>query len=437
MPSVPTTPMPSVPTTEPPSEKKRRPSPLDYRTFSRLPAETRISLAKGLVSRHSPFYSTLLFNLPLVVTPLVPTAAVSKTTLYFNPDFARRLKMSELVFVLCHEVLHVALGHTWRMIGPGWKRKQVNTAQDLVINDILTRSFPIGVATMPVDKHGGPVGLVWPELVAEAEGIAEVVYELLEKRPKPPENRGSEVGFDEILTEAEAEELGLEPELDLSAGDVEAQVQLMVGQALAAQKSNTAGSISANLLRQVQEILEPQVPWQTLLRRFCTMRLAERQERSWRRLSRRSFGSGLMLPSAEPGESMGPLAVAIDCSGSIGSQELAEFAAEIRSIAYDCRPSRLHLIYFDSSVCHEAVFGPGEEIEVSPHGGGGTAFSPAIRAALASDDEEPAAIIFLTDLLCHDFGPPPPMPTLWVVTSGLTEAPFGEVIQMHPEKRKA
>jgi predicted metal-dependent peptidase len=92
-------------------------------------------------------------------------------------------------------------------------------------------------------------------------------------------------------------------------------------------------------------------------------------------------------------------------------------------------PSKLHVIYFDSEVCHYDSFGQEDQLHVEPHGGGGTAFSPVFRH-MAKNGIEPVATVFLTDLCCSDFGPAPDHPVLWVSTHD-GEAPFGEVVRMH------
>jgi predicted metal-dependent peptidase len=48
---------------------------------------------------------------------------------------------------------------------------------------------------------------------------------------------------------------------------------------------------------------------------------------------------------------------------------------------------------------------------------------------IEENDINPAGIVFLTDLYCHDFGDEPSCPVLWV-TTGATDAPFGEVVPM-------
>jgi predicted metal-dependent peptidase len=137
---------------------------------------------------------------------------------------------------------------------------------------------------------------------------------------------------------------------------------------------------------------------------------------------------GLYMPSIS-GETLGEIAFAIDCSGSIGEKELNEFAAEIRFVWEDMLPSKLHVLYFDSEVCHYDKFERGDDLEIKPHGGGGTAFSPVFRY-MEANQITPVATIFLTDLYCSDYGPAPEHPVLWVCNSDQKDVPWGEVVHM-------
>ena len=48
--------------------------------------------------------------------------------------------------------------------------------------------------------------------------------------------------------------------------------------------------------------------------------------------------------------------------------------------------------------------------------------------------EEPAALVFLTDLVCDDFGSMPSYPVLWAVLEGLhsqySKVPYGEIVEV-------
>ncbi|MGD0109761.1 MAG: VWA-like domain-containing protein [Rhodopila sp.] len=134
---------------------------------------------------------------------------------------------------------------------------------------------------------------------------------------------------------------------------------------------------------------------------------------------------GLYLPSLRS-ETIGPVVVAVDTSGSIDDATLAAFAAEITAILDEAAPAAIHVVYCDHAIAGTETYEPGDVIDLTPHGGGGTAFRPVFEW-IARSGIQPVSAVYLTDLCGWDFGPEPDYPVLWVSTD-LTNAPFGEVI---------
>ena len=87
------------------------------------------------------------------------------------------------------------------------------------------------------------------------------------------------------------------------------------------------------------------------------------------------------------------------------------------------------MYYFGSRVSHAESYGPDDELDIKPHGGGGTDFAP-VFTRIIEDGINPVAIVFLTDLVCNSFGEQPDAPVLWVTTHA-EKAPFGEVVRMY------
>jgi predicted metal-dependent peptidase len=197
--------------------------------------------------------------------------------------------------------------------------------------------------------------------------------------------------------------------------------------AQAAQAAKMMGKLSDGMARLVDEVLNPKVDWREVLQQFVEK--CKDDSRTWARPNRRFIQQGLYLPSKD-GEAMGELVVAVDCSGSVGVDELNQFAAEVKTIHEDQKPSKITIIYFDSSVSHVDEFTRDDEVSMEPHGGGGTAFSP-IFEKVEELAIEPVACVVLTDLYCNDYGDTPPYPVLWVSNGRDGEdTPFGETVMM-------
>jgi predicted metal-dependent peptidase len=125
---------------------------------------------------------------------------------------------------------------------------------------------------------------------------------------------------------------------------------------------------------------------------------------------------------------VGEIVVAVDTSGSIGTQELEQFAGEINAIINEAQPESIRVIYCDAAVQAVDEFSPSEPIKLSPKGGGGTDFVPPFRW-VEENGVEPKCLIYLTDLCCNSFPVAPDYPVLWVTDSHKT-APFGETLQI-------
>jgi predicted metal-dependent peptidase len=177
--------------------------------------------------------------------------------------------------------------------------------------------------------------------------------------------------------------------------------------------------------RLVDEVLQPKVDWRDVMQRFLVK--ARTDQRSFARFNRRFLPQGIYLPTVS-GEVMGEVVFAVDCSGSIDQHTVNQFAAEIRVVKDDLCPAHIHVLYFDSTVSHVESYGPEDELDIKPHGGGGTDFAPVFDK-IVELGIEPVAVVFLTDLCCDSFGTQPDAPVLWVSTCE-GKAPFGEVVLM-------
>lgn len=374
-------------------------------------AHEKMGKAKAKLIIDQPFFASIICTMPISADWRLPTMGTNGNWVRYNPDFVNQMSMDETKFVLCHEVMHCVYSHMFRRgERDPWKW---NVAGDYIINDLLVQEK---VGTMP------SMGLLDHNLAKQAEYLTENLYDLLPENPNGDGGYDGQGGnpLDQVMEGDDGNgEHQSESERTMAENDMKIRV------AQAAQAAKMCGKMSANIERLVDQCLAPKVDWRAVLRRFVSSRA--KVDYSWARPKRRFAAEDIYLPSLG-GHAMGPIMICVDCSGSIGEAELAEFAAEIKAIKEDMNPTAIHLLYFDSEVCHYEEFAQDEELHIEPHGGGGTAFSPCFHYA-ADRDIDPVCCVFLTDLYCSDFGPPPHYPTLWVTTAA-TEAPWGEVVLM-------
>ena len=78
------------------------------------------------------FFIAILFSLVLEVDETIPTACTDGKCIKFNPDFWASLSKPERIFLVLHEVMHVALNHVTRR---GHREpRRFNAACDYAIN---------------------------------------------------------------------------------------------------------------------------------------------------------------------------------------------------------------------------------------------------------------------------------------------------------------
>jgi predicted metal-dependent peptidase len=378
---------------------KRPPFQGDTTTLMR-----RLSKAKTSLILESPFIGTIALNMPFLLSDDVPTAATNGKRVVFNPGFITDMTDEELKFLVAHEVFHPMMEHNFRR-GERNPRKW-NRACDYVINQLLTQE---GIGKMPSG------GLLNAQIYQAGGGTSDGIYNILEDESGDDGGYADGNGPFDDCEDAEGS----------SAEQAQAQAEMKIQVAQAAQAAKMMGKLSADMQRLVDEVLQPKVNWRDVLHQFITK--ARTDQRTYARPNRIFAAQGLYLPSIS-GEVMGELLFAVDCSGSIDQHTLNQFASEIATVKDDCLPVRIHVVYFDSTVSHYESYAPEDSLDIKPHGGGGTAFSPVFAYA-QEHGIEPVACVFLTDLYCHDFGDAPDYPVLWV-SNGADKAPFGEVVCM-------
>lgn len=384
-------------TTVAPTETK----PLTPQEEARL--NIRLAKAKTSLVLEHPFVGTIALNLPFIITREVPTAATNGKYVKFNPDFIATLTDEELKFLVAHECFHPMLEHNYRRNERQGRRW--NMAGDYVINKLLTDEK---IGKMPKQ------GLLSDHIYQAGGGTSDGIYNILPEQDEDGGYGGDGDPFDNC-----------EDAPGTPAEKAQQQAEMKVKVAQAAQAAKMMGKLSANMQRLVDEVLQPKVNWRDVMQRFLVK--ARTDQRTFARFNRRFLPQGLYLPSIS-GETMGEVVFAVDCSGSIDQRTINQFAAEITKVKDDLVPERIHVIYFDNTVSHVETYSPEDDLDIKPHGGGGTDFAP-VFAKIIEENFNPVAIVFLTDLCCNSFGEQPDAPVLWVTTEP-GKAPFGEIVEM-------
>lgn len=368
--------------------------------------KARVSLVLGK-DAPAAFFATLALRLKPMPDWGIETAATDGRGLKYNPDWFLSLSPAERIGVIAHEVMHNAMCHPARR-GNREPRK-ANVAMDLAINPIVRDA-----------KMSLPNGALYPaegQFADLPEGLSfEDYYSRLPDQTEGGNGNdpGGCGGVEDAGDQAAQQEM-------------DADWQVAVSQAAQAAKSR--GPLPGALGRLVEQVANPDVPWEDELREFVSRVLSARDDYSWSVPNRRYIASGLYLPSLRS-ECLGDIVVAVDTSMSIGRAELEAFAGELNGIL-ECRPCKVTVVYCDAQVQKTVDWEPADgPLTLEAVGGGGTDHAP-IWDWLRETGEQPECVVALTDGYTK-WGEDPGVPVLWTISKDGTseEAPFGRTVRM-------
>lgn len=414
-----------------------------------MTAKQKVQAARTTLVLDQPFFGVLALRLKIVEDPGCGTAWTDGVSMGYDPVFVEQLTAAELTSVIAHEVMHCANGHPWRRDNREMIRW--NYACDYAINPVieqagfkLPRKVISGRPFEPLrDKDFDGKSAEW--IYARLPETVVITVQLGGGGTGDPQSgsgkgRGSAkgksgddggspqggpaAGQPGRFPAAGGCDVRDAPSSAAADGVTEAEWQQAVVQAAVSAKAR--GMLPAALERFAAQAAQPRVDWRSVLHRFVQQ--AAREDYSWKLPNPRYLAGGLYMPSMHS-ETVGPLAIAVDTSGSVDDVLLSQFAAELRSVADDVRPIRIHVIYCDAKVNRVETFERDDMLELRPRGGGGTSFAP-VMDWVDEQDEQPVALIYLTDLDGSHRPEPPGMPVLWAAPNepGRLTPPYGEVV---------
>ena len=221
--------------------------------------ETRLAAARTRLILDKPFLGALTLRLPLQETK----ASWCKTTysdgesLYYDRHYIQALPVIEVQFALAREALHCALLHFYRR---GNRDPQLwREACNFAVNSILIQD---GLSPPP-DVH----------YLSEFDGMtAEEIYPLLQKNE---DNRQQSEGSDNRESGQGQQDKkpgdggNYSPPPTVNPGDMDMlAAQWRQRLAAAAQQAMQAGKLSEALARLVDIVLQPRLPWRSVLAQY-------------------------------------------------------------------------------------------------------------------------------------------------------------------------
>ena len=407
-----------------------------------LPAiMTKLAAARTRLIMERPFLGSLVMHLPLKEAgDWCKTTGTDAQAFYFNPDFVANLSLAQTQFILAHEALHCAMGHTHRRNHRVKKRWDV--ACDHAVNLMLIEEG------LKPPLHGILANQDYMTLSAE-----EIYPMIPEDTPEESfddhlfddnQDQGSSSDPNEHSDEQQGKGQGSEgqnePKDEDGSGSQTANKPRELSQAereelseqwknrlaAAAQAARQAGKLSQAMLRWVDGLLAPNLPWRALLARYFAIN--QRDDYSWRRPSRREGAAILPRLSSEGLD----VVAAIDTSGSISDDELREFVSELDALKAQIR-ARVTLVACDYTLADKGPweYEPWDAMELPQEieGGGGTDFRPVFDW-VETENLSPNLLVYFTDAEGDFPKLAPNYPVVWLV-KGKGGVPWGERVQLN------
>jgi len=437
------------------------------------------------------FYAWLLMNLTRVEDASVGTMGVGlkdgRVYLYYSPAFIDKLTHSELCAVMEHEVLHLVLEHPTRERGR--KHMVWNMGCDVAINTMI-EGLPKDCMYPTQFKFPDGKSAEWyySELMKTAitadltdlcpddapmpcpkgfEGKAEVIpmtpeaSKKMKNKPKrtgscakdckyyqtplcPAKGGGQGQGDGNGNGQGDKKGNG-KGKGNSSAGDHDHWKEFADGDAnlnregvrqiikdAYEQTSKSRGHVPGNIESQIKKWLAPPtLSWKQLLRMFVAQSIKCGSKRTWKRPNRRY---GDKQKGRLPERTL-KLAIAIDTSGSVGTEDFKEFMAEIRSIQ-SCYRQDTVVIEADAEVAKTYKLKPHHQLDVNFRGRGGTDYEPVFKY-IKEKERDTDLLIYFTDFYCSFPKEKPKHPVIWVVTSQGDKSntpPWGMIARIKPKK---
>ena len=355
--------------------------------------EMLITARIGMLLRAS-FFGNLATRLKMInADEWCATAATDGRCFYYNSRFIKMLRPKEIEFLFGHEVLHCVYDHFGRR---GDRDPQLwNIANDFCVNADL-KKHKVGelITSVPClyDPHfdGMSSEEVYDELFKNVKkiNINQLVDKMIDEHMDGEGEDGDSEGD-------EGDQKG-KGRPKLSPEEREKVRDEIKEAMMAAAQTCDAGNIPLGVKRLIQDLTEPKVNWRELLRMQIESTI--KSDYTWMKASRKGWHVDAIMPGMKTAETI-DIAIAIDTSGSISSEQARDFLSEIRGIMETFDNYRIHVFTFDTEVYNPQQYNSDtlEDIEdYDIQGGGGTAFE-AIFDYLKGADLEPKRLVVFTD----------------------------------------
>lgn len=387
-----------------------------------LEPHEKIKAARITLLRQYPFWGSMAMKLrPIPLTEEEAKKVMRQPTMGvdiygnmpYNIDFVKKLTIDELVFVLAHETMHLALEHLTRKGSRG--ESPWNISADEAINLLLKEEISAPKFALQHEKF--------------KDKSTEEIYDIIVRMSKgQAQNQGlrnedgswkrpmdSHVYSKGGTKSGKSGKGGSKPTPFYKKGTKALHPQKMVKDAAVFAKSQ--GHMPAGMERLFQGLLDPKMNWKELLRKYFMASIP--QDWTYTRPSKKSISAGFYMPSIIKKEIN--IIIGVDTSGSISEAEYTQFLSEIYFMCKSVENLKATVLTCDAAI--------GDVMEIDNsfdptfmkgRGYGGTSCRPVFKWIETEKNNDIKLLVYLTDGYIDAPLHRPRFPHLWIVTKNGT-----------------
>ena len=387
-------------------------------------ARSLSKISKELMLKE-PYYGFFLIMLNKVWRKDLPTAGVSKQNINYqlaiNEEFWNSLSDDHKTGLLKHELLHIAFGHLVSF-GSFSNKKLANVAMDMEINQYIEASW-LPEGGINIDDY--------TDIQLDRKAGCRYYYDQLLRLQDEKDKNGTsgDQEMDKLLDNIASGDIPdhstWEEFEDMSEAEkklIEKQVQKILKDAkeqTIKKRGNVPGEIEGLIV--LDEVVKAKFDWKGYLRRFTGTSTKIFTKKIRRKENYRyEDNPGLKIKMKQH------MLLAIDTSGSVSNDELAEFMNEIHHIHK--AGVDITIVQCDTSIRSIEPYKGKNDLKV--HGRGGTEFDPVLDYYNANIGKY-TSLVYFTDGECYT-SVKPKNRVLWVLSeqSSMNEDLPGQVIRL-------
>lgn len=369
--------------------------------------QSALRLARAYCAEKLAWFAPALFQCRIILTEEISVAAIDQHyNIYWNPKTIFEIlekgngatdTIPQIAFIWIHEISHVLRQHADRAKDLKADAKLWNIAADLEINDgewkglTMPKLFP-GLLPNKYKLPNGKLSEWYYHEIQENQNLKDRIENNLSLQ-EIIWDEGSGVHNNARTWEQNSERQKLHP------------IDLAITNRSVANKMQDArkhiGRFPGTWEVWVEEVLKSQTNWKKILRHRMSSAIATgiglRVDYTFARPSRRQSVYHPIITPSFSGSRSGSVAVVVDTSGSMGSNELGQAVAEVCKVLEDFKLP-VTVIPCDAKAYEPIVLRkPSDRFKVQKlKGGGGTNMIIGIEAALKLKPS-PDTILVLTD----------------------------------------